>query len=248
MEPIVVALALPWLVVGLGCWLGYQLVRQSGRLLLRLEALEERLAALARLPAGSENGHQHHGGNRSLADSRIPRDGLKAGAAAPGFCLPRLDGGELCLEEYRGRRLLLVFSAPDCGPCDALMPDLEASYRAGGPLRGATALAIARNEGGKTEDPSPINVLVVGRGGVEENREKVKQHGLTFPVVLQQKWEISRLYALFATPVGYLIDSDGLIAAPAAQGPGAILELLKPHVATGQAPADGERQPALSAR
>jgi hypothetical protein len=39
----VVGLVLVWVVVGLPCWLGYQLIVQNGRLLLRLEALEGRL-------------------------------------------------------------------------------------------------------------------------------------------------------------------------------------------------------------
>jgi hypothetical protein len=45
------ALALPWLLIGFGCWLGYQLIRQNGRVLLRLEALEQRLHALQAAPA-----------------------------------------------------------------------------------------------------------------------------------------------------------------------------------------------------
>jgi len=44
-----------------------------------------------------------------------------------------------------------------------------------------------------------------------ENRAKVKEHGLTFPVVLQQQWEISRRYAMFATPVACLINEAGAI-------------------------------------
>ena len=65
-------------------------------------------------------------GNKSLDDSRLNRSGLKAGTPAPGFRLPRLDGGELTLEEYRGRPVLLIFSDPQCGPCDQLAPHLEA--------------------------------------------------------------------------------------------------------------------------
>src|SRR5207247_6303020 len=68
--------------------------------------------------------------NRSLARSRIKRDGLKAGTPAPDFRLPRLDGrGDLSLENLRGRRVLLVFSSPHCGPCDALAPALQKFHR-----------------------------------------------------------------------------------------------------------------------
>ena len=51
-------------------------------------------------------------GIRSLARSEIKSSGRKAGEGAPEFRLPRLDGGELSLEELRGRRVLLVFSDP----------------------------------------------------------------------------------------------------------------------------------------
>jgi hypothetical protein len=44
MEWMVPALLLPRLFVALGAWLGTQLLRQNGRILLRLESLETRLA------------------------------------------------------------------------------------------------------------------------------------------------------------------------------------------------------------
>jgi peroxiredoxin len=143
-------------------------------------------------------------GNRSLARSKIARDGLKAGTPAPQFRLPRLDGGELALEELRGGRVLLIFSDPHCGPCDALAPRLEQLHREHWELR----------------------VVMISRGEPKENRAKVKEHGLTFTVVLQQQWEISRRYAMFATPIAYLIDEAGVITHDVAAGENAILRLL----------------------
>ena len=56
---------------------------------------------------------------RSLARSKLKRDGLTAGTPAPDFRLPRLDGrGELTLSDLRGRKVLMVFSSPGCGPCN----------------------------------------------------------------------------------------------------------------------------------
>jgi len=57
----VFAISLAWLAIFAGAWLGWQLLRQNGRLLLRIEALEEFLnelelgepAAPAGLPFGS---------------------------------------------------------------------------------------------------------------------------------------------------------------------------------------------------
>jgi peroxiredoxin len=67
---------------------------------------------------------------------------------------------------------------------------------------------------------------MVSRGEPKENRAKVKEHGLTFPVVLQQQWEISRLYAMFATPMAYLIEEAGVIVYDVAAGVEPIVKLL----------------------
>ncbi len=201
MSILVLSLVLPWLLIGVGCRLFYQLVRQNGRLLLRLEAIEN---YLEQVTDAQEDWHAPRNGRRPLAESKLNREGLSKGTPAPDFRLPRLDGGELSLSEYRGKRVLLVFSDPHCGPCDALAPELEKAHR----------------------QNLEVQVLMVSRGEVAENRQKVKQHRLTFPLVLQKKWEISKLYAMFATPVGYLIDAEGVTAAEAAVGAEAILGLL----------------------
>jgi peroxiredoxin len=143
--------------------------------------------------------------NRSLARSKIKRDGLKAGTPAPDFRLPRLDGqGEMVLADLHGRPALLVFSDPHCGPCSAVAPQLQKFHR---------------------EHPE-IGLVMISRGEPKDNRAKVKEHGLTFPILLQRQWEISRLYAMFATPVAYLIDATGVIAADVAVGSDAIVELM----------------------
>ena len=67
---------------------------------------------------------------------------------------------------------------------------------------------------------------MISKGEPKENRAKVKEHGLTFPVVLQQQWEISRKYAMFATPVAYLVDEEGVIARDVAVGTDAIQTLF----------------------
>jgi peroxiredoxin len=155
----------------------------------------------------SGNGHDlaNRFSQRSLARSKIKRDGLKAGTPAPDFSPPRLDGaGELSLVSLRGHRVLLVFSSPDCGPCLALAPELEKFHR---------------------EHPE-IQLVMISKGEPKENRSKVTEFGLTFPIVLQPQWEISRRYAMFATPVAYLIDEQGVIFRDVAAGTDAIAALL----------------------
>jgi alkyl hydroperoxide reductase subunit AhpC len=73
---------------------------------------------------------------------------------------------------------------------------------------------------------------MVGRGDAEENRKKAKQSGFDFPVVVQRKWELSKQYGIFATPVAFLIDEEGIIARDVATGVDAILELAQQALLT----------------
>jgi peroxiredoxin len=201
-----------------GTPMGY-LIDEEGKIASQIAVGAEALLMLAQTPdaaanhqsgaAGNGNGHKTYQGNRTLAESRINRSGLKAGTPALEFRLPRLDGGELSLGEYRGRQVLMFFSDPTCGPCSQLAPKLEQIHR----------------------QKSDVEVLMVSRGDAEANRQKKKELGLTFPVVLQRQWEISKLYGMFATPVAYLINKEGIIAADVAAGEEQILALLSQALA-----------------
>jgi peroxiredoxin len=136
---------------------------------------------------------------RPLSESRIEREGLSAGTPAPAFELPDLAGRTVSLAEHRGRRLLLVFSDPECGPCDALLPELARLDR----------------EFGKDS----LDLVLVSRGGAEENRRKAEAAGVEFPVVLQPGWKLSKEYGIFATPVAFLVDEEGVIERDVARGP-----------------------------
>ena len=143
----------------------------------------------AKVHAGDGRGHRRGGG-------------LEPGTLAPGFTLPRLDGGRLSLDDYRGRPLLLVFSDPQCSACNVIMPKLEEVHR----------------------HAPDLPIVMVSRGEPDANREKIAELGLTFPVILQRRWDLSRQYGKFATPVAYLIDGNGHIASKAVVG-GALLTL-----------------------
>lgn len=195
-----IALVLTWAALAFALWLAYHLLRQNGRTLLRVEALEAELDILV---STLEKTGAPKLGDRALAKSRINRNGLTPGTFAPSFTLPRVGGGELSLDDYQGRRVLLVFSDPECGPCDVLAPRLERL----------------------SKEAAGVHVVMVSRGDPERNRAKIAEHGLTFPVVLQEQWQLSRHYAKFATPIAYLIDTEGRVAATVAMGVDAILAL-----------------------
>jgi methylamine dehydrogenase accessory protein MauD len=92
----------------------FGLLRQNGRLLARLEAVEERLAAAGLAPAPSENGARQAAG-------------LPVGEPAPGFGLMDLHGEEVALDRLRarGKPVVLLFTDPSCGPCAELLPEVR---------------------------------------------------------------------------------------------------------------------------
>ena len=95
---------LPFIVTGTVflalCWPGWQLLRQNGRILLRLDELERRLNEL------------------EFADDAAPA-GLPVGSKASAFELPDLTGERRSLAQYLGEPLLLIFFNPACGFCRA---------------------------------------------------------------------------------------------------------------------------------
>src|SRR5438876_4385990 len=147
-----------------------------------------------------------------LTESHIVRDGLKAGTPAPAFRLPDIHGGTVSLDQFRGRKLLLVFSDPQCAPCDQLAPELAELHR--------------------KHENNGLAVVMVGRGDPEQNRKKVVQHRIEFPVLLQEKWKLSRQYGIFATPVAFLVGKDGVIARNVATGPDEIMTLAHEGLAS----------------
>ncbi|MCE9527110.1 MAG: peroxiredoxin family protein [Planctomycetales bacterium] len=194
-----------------GTPMGYR-IDAAGRIASELTVGGEALLKLAAAPelhllqpAVKANGSaaRHHEPDPSLARSRLNRSGLKAGTEAPDFRLPRVDGGKLSLADLRGRRVLLVFSDPNCGPCDQLAPRLH-------------ELHLLRPD---------LQVLVISRRDAEATAAKAAALGLSFPIVMQQQWEISKEYGMFATPIGYLIDEQGILASDVAVGVEPILAL-----------------------
>ena len=82
-----------------------------------------------------------------------------------------------------------------------------------------------------------VGWLMVSRGSLVENRRKAEVFGLEFPIALQSGWKLSKKYGIFATPVAFLINEDGVIERDVARGPSEILSLAEPALsAEGRVP------------
>ncbi len=95
-------------------WVLLSLIKQNGRLLMRVDALERGLGGGAATSP-----------NDGVATQ--PSPGLPIGATAPDFELPDLHGETLTLESLRaaGKPVMLLFTDPNCGSCTAMLPEIR---------------------------------------------------------------------------------------------------------------------------
>ena len=131
----------------------------------------------------------------TVTPTRIGRDGLKAGKKAPDFTLPSACNGEISLHDFAGRKLLLVFTQAGCGPCRAIIPELN-----------------------RLQDQGEHQVLVVNSGTLEETRKWAADIEPRFPILAQEKFSVSKRYEVFATPFAFLVDAHGFIASKGIAG------------------------------
>jgi peroxiredoxin len=125
---------------------------------VRVEELKARpLSGL--VPQQSPNGAQH----------AQPAAGLPVGSEAPNFSLSGLHGETLTLDSLRattGKPVVLLFTDFNCGPCNALLPEIGRWQQ---------------------EHQDKLTIALVSRADPEENRAKAQEHGLQ-NVVLQEDW------------------------------------------------------------
>ena len=111
---------------------------------------------------------------------------------APLFTLPRFDGGELRLEELRGKVVFLNFWASWCPPCRAEARTLEAAWQK------------YKNEG----------VVFVGANIQDREpdaRAFLEEFGITYPNVIDRGNRVAIDYGVWGLPETFFIDREGRI-------------------------------------
>src|SRR6266567_5635444 len=105
--------AVLFVLILISIWMGfYALAKQQGRILLRLDKIDE-----SRKIAGT--------GPENPSDRTEP-DGLPLKTYFPAFKFPDLRGTRVALEDFRGKRVLLVHWNFECGFCESIAPELAA--------------------------------------------------------------------------------------------------------------------------
>jgi peroxiredoxin len=145
--------ATAWLAIGGGlvlaavlsvqAWFSWQLFRQHGRLIARIQELERGVGGTS--------------------------EGLEPGEPVPAFDLPTLDGQRRSLADLlaRGLPLALVFTDPDCAACDPLLPELARLERE---RAGELEIALV-SRGSVAENRAKLNGTELENVLLQENRE-----------------------------------------------------------------------------
>jgi peroxiredoxin len=127
----------------------------------------------------------------ALAASAIAASRL-IGQPAPDFALRSMEGENLRLSEHLGEVVVINFWATWCGPCRQEMPlldDLYAKYK----LAGMTLLSVNIDESS------------------ERAAEMAHTLKVSYPVLFDDRQEVSRAFEVNAMPLTVMIDREGVV-------------------------------------
>jgi thiol-disulfide isomerase/thioredoxin len=117
-------------------------------------------------------------------------DAASVKGQAPNFTLKSLGGKNLKLSEMTGNVVLINFWASWCGPCREEMPLLNDLHKKYEPL-GFTVLGVNVEEDARNA------------------RGFLKNFPVDFPIVLDNKNQVSKKYNVIAMPTTVVVDRDG---------------------------------------
>ncbi|TDL91938.1 redoxin domain-containing protein [Vibrio vulnificus] len=126
-------------------------------------------------------------------DEKDALGGLKIGAKAPNFSLKTLDGKQVELSDYKGKKVMLNFWATWCPPCKKEMPDMEKYTQQVG---------------------DDVVVLAVNIDPENDVQAFVEDNGITFTIPLDSqsaKNPVNERYKILSIPTTYFIDKEGII-------------------------------------
>ena len=122
---------------------------------------------------------------------------IAVGKEAPDFTLQSMDGKEVKLSDYKGKKVYLKFWASWCGPCKKSMPEL---------------MELVAKPDRDFEILSVIAPGIQGEKTVEQFPQWFQDQGYKdIPVLYDTKATTFQAYQIRSIPTEYLIDSQGKI-------------------------------------
>lgn len=130
--------------------------------------------------------------NRSRHTGAGPAPSVEEGGLALNFILKALDGGEVSLEGFRGKAVVVNFWATWCPPCRSEIPDFIEFYNQ---YRGRGVMVLAVN----LREPE------------DHVRAFAEKAGMDFPVLLDLSGDVAEIYKVQAIPTTIVVDESGVI-------------------------------------
>ena len=128
---------------------------------------------------------------------QTPVQQIAVGKEAPDFTLQSMDGKEVKLSDFKGKKVYLKFWASWCGPCKKSMPEL---------------MELAAKPDRDFEILSVIAPGIQGEKTVEQFPQWFQEQGYKdIPVLYDTKATTFQAYQIRSIPTEYLIDSQGKI-------------------------------------
>ena len=125
---------------------------------------------------------------------QAPVQQIAIGKEAPDFTLQSMDGKEVKLSDYKGKKVYLKFWASWCGPCKKSMPEL---------------MELAAKPDRDFEILSVIAPGIQGEKTVEQFPQWFQDQGYKdIPVLYDTKATTFQAYQIRSIPTEYLIDSQ----------------------------------------
>ena len=122
--------------------------------------------------------------------------GTGKGDKAPEFTLTTIDGKEVTLSDYKGKKVVLNFWTSWCPPCKAEMPHIQNYYEDFAGEANVEILAVN---------------LTDQDHGVERVVSFVDDYALSFPIPLDKEGVVGDTYQVITIPTTYMIDTNGII-------------------------------------
>lgn len=123
----------------------------------------------------------------------VATSAVDIGTPAPDFVLPSLENGNLRLSEYRSEVVVLTFWSANCTRCEKAIPlyrSLQEQYRDAG-----------------------LHVLAVSiEGNTDAAASTQAEFGLSFPLLLDQEYRVSKAFKPGRLPATVVIDRTGQVA------------------------------------
>jgi cytochrome c biogenesis protein CcmG/thiol:disulfide interchange protein DsbE len=126
-----------------------------------------------------------------VASCESTKVGPQEGQHAPQFQAAAMNGGNLRLDAYSGKPILLVFWASWCGPCRVEAPQVQ---------------RVASDYGDR------VQVLGVNAGeDLSTARRAAAEMGIAWPVAMDADGAVRASYAVSAIPMVLIIDKNGVV-------------------------------------